>query len=148
MEPNTRWQCLNCKKSQCFYSISKQYICPYSCGSIACHNCKSKHHYNNGVLYIGHNKNCKKQIQPIKCPYCKTEYDEEKQFIVCDNDCNSNTCHKCDCEFYFDFKQNKLIAGHSIYCGVYTSSDDESDSSTENDSYDSDDSRKNNNKLN
>ena len=58
------------------------------------------------------------------CPECKAEDIGECE--VCDNDCLTVICEKCDSEFCLDH-EGDLVSGHDPNCGIY----DDGDSDTE-----------------
>ncbi len=45
----------------------------------------------------------------VKCGY------ESKDIVICDNDCGTFYCMKCNAEFYYN--DNKLVVGHKGDCG-------------------------------
>ncbi len=45
----------------------------------------------------------------VKCGY------ESKDTVICDNDCGTFYCMKCNAEFYYN--DNKLMVGHKGDCG-------------------------------
>ncbi len=48
----------------------------------------------------------------MDCPHCNTPYDGT---IICDNDCKTIICSKCDYEFYID-ENNQIVHDHDPQC--------------------------------
>ena len=48
----------------------------------------------------------------VECPKCAHPFDVD---TICDNDCGTHYCEKCDFEYYYDAR-GKACAGHSPIC--------------------------------
>jgi hypothetical protein len=55
-------------------------------------------------------------MEYFECLECKTK---KLEIFICDNDCNTFICDKCNTEFYLNDK-NELTKGHNPHCGIFS----------------------------
>ena len=63
----------------------------------------------------------------MSCPECQYTLKENDQYALCDNDCGTVLCIKCDTEYYIVYEGIQSAIGHNPDCGNYSCVEEDSD---------------------